>query len=643
MTPARSPPAVILQSGSPEREDMSIRAEHLVKTYGHHLVVNHVSFEVAEGECFVLLGPSGSGKSTVLRILAGLTQADMGHVHLHGRDVSRLAPQQRDIGFVFQQYALFRHMTVGENVEFALKIRKVAKAERRSRRDELLELVGLVGFGGRYPHELSGGQQQRVALARALAHRPQVLLLDEPFGALDARIRTELRRSLRRIQRELAVTTIFVTHDQEEAFELADRMGVMNFGRLLEVGPPDELYLHPQTEFVAGFLGRANLLVGDCADDAVRLGDVRLPLATSSFDVHGKRRRVQVLFRPEDVAVEDRRDRVEWPILGEGEVEDTQITGSFERLRLRIPRLEGVRPIAPAVPFGANHMLVDATRSRHVARRLPLRPGDRAWIGLRRVHAITHGGLRLLLVSDAGTSSAVALEYGAALARLCFARVSLVVADPEDDADSRARHACELLGSELPELEVRRVGPEDEAPLLAEIERRPCDLVVVGSPLAASVPACEALLSAGEHHVLVVPGRRSLPRHALICAAAGEPGKLDVLLAGRLLAHLGAHATVLTVLREEAEPDARPRAERFLAAGLRSLALRSVEAQGKILEGEIVPTIADELRTGGYDLLVLGTAHGGPKARVTLEGVGARLLDVVDPVPVLLVGSGREE
>ena len=241
---------------------MSIVAENLVKAYDGHPVVNRVSLEVADGEFFVLLGPSGSGKSTVLRMIAGLVESDEGRVLLHGRDVTSLPPQRRGVGFVFQHYALFGHMSVGENIEFALKIRRVRSAERRRRRDELLELVGLAGLGERMPTQLSGGQRQRVALARALAHNPDVLLLDEPFGALDAKIRVELRRSIRAIQRELGIATIFVTHDQEEAFELADRLGIVDFGRLLEVGPPHELYLRPQTEFVATFLGTANLWSG---------------------------------------------------------------------------------------------------------------------------------------------------------------------------------------------------------------------------------------------------------------------------------------------------------------------------------------------------------------------------------------------
>nr|MBP8252755.1 ABC transporter ATP-binding protein [Herpetosiphon sp.] len=251
---------------------MSIVIDQLTKRYEQQAVVNRVQLTINDGEFFVLLGPSGSGKSTLLRMLAGLISNDEGRVLLHGRDVTKLPPQARDVGFVFQNYALFEHMNVGDNIEFALKIRKVSAAERQRRRDTLLDMVGLAGLAKRLPRQLSGGQQQRVALARALAHNPAVLLLDEPFGALDAKIRSELRRNLRGIQRELGITAIFVTHDQDEAFELADRIGVMNHGRLLEVGTPSELYQRPQTDFVATFLGSANVMLGTCDERGMYVG-----------------------------------------------------------------------------------------------------------------------------------------------------------------------------------------------------------------------------------------------------------------------------------------------------------------------------------------------------------------------------------
>ena len=215
------------------------------------MTVDRVNLEVEKGELFVLLGASGSGKSTILRLIAGLIMPDEGTIHLEGRDVTHVPTQERGVGFVFQNYSIFRHMTVAENIEFGLRIRGVKKSERADRRDELLDLVGLGGLGGRYESQISGGQQQRVALARALAYRPQVLLLDEPFGALDVKIRAQLRQSLKEIQRSLGVTTILVTHDQEEAFELGSRIGVVDRGRLLEVGTPDRLYERPSSLYVA--------------------------------------------------------------------------------------------------------------------------------------------------------------------------------------------------------------------------------------------------------------------------------------------------------------------------------------------------------------------------------------------------------
>ncbi len=310
---------------------MSIVLEHLMKRYDGHPVVNNVSLEVADGEFFVLLGSSGSGKTTVLNMVAGLIRTDQGRILLHGRDVTHLPTQERQVGMVFQNYALFQHMTVADNIEFGLQTRKVPKAERRHRRHELLELVGLSGLGDRLPKQISGGQQQRVALARALAYNPDVLLLDEPLGALDAKIRLELRRTLKTIQRETGITTILVTHDQEEAFELADRLGVMSFGRLMEIGYPEDLYKRPQTEFVATFLGTANLLVGQAQGEGVQLGALTFPLQDSSSLLHHDDR-VQVLFRPEDVVLAPSPQDLGAPRLGQGEVEQVTFGGAFERL-----------------------------------------------------------------------------------------------------------------------------------------------------------------------------------------------------------------------------------------------------------------------------------------------------------------------
>ncbi|MDF2749361.1 MAG: sulfate transporter, ATPase subunit [Gaiellaceae bacterium] len=239
-----------------------IEVRGVTKRFGTFRALDDVSLAVGPGSLTALLGPSGSGKSTLLRVIAGLEQPDDGQVLISGEDATALAPQQRGVGFVFQHYAVFKHMTVRDNIGFGLSVRKRPKAEIRTRVDELLELVQLQPFAHRYPAQLSGGQRQRMALARALAVEPEVLLLDEPFGALDARVRAELRDWLRGLHQEVHVTTVFVTHDQEEAMEVADQVAVMNGGRVEQVGGPRDLYEHPATEFVMSFVGPVNR-VGD--------------------------------------------------------------------------------------------------------------------------------------------------------------------------------------------------------------------------------------------------------------------------------------------------------------------------------------------------------------------------------------------
>jgi sulfate transport system ATP-binding protein len=387
---------------------MAIVLERVVKAIGGHTVVNEVSLEIDDGAFFVLLGPSGSGKSTVLRIVAGLAPLDQGRVLLHGRDVTHLAPQARRVGFVFQHYALFRHMTVAENVEFALRVRRAPRAERRRRGEALLELVGLRGLGGRMPRQLSGGQQQRVALARALASDPEVLLLDEPLGALDAQIRAELRVALKAIQREVGVTTVLVTHDQEEAFELADRIGVLVGGRLMEAGTPEDLYLRPRSEQVAVFLGAGNLLAGVRDGDLVRLGPLAFPLGplgslnrlaagADGPDRAGEpaaSRRVEVMVRPEDVLLAPDARSLEDQALAEGEVERSAFAGSLERLRVRLPPIDGLLGLVPAPPAGSRGVVLDVARSREESRLFALRPGHPVWVGVRHVHALAEAAVR---------------------------------------------------------------------------------------------------------------------------------------------------------------------------------------------------------------------------------------------------------
>lgn len=302
---------------------MTISVSHAVKTYGDFRALDDISVDIPEGSLTALLGPSGSGKSTLLRTIAGLEQPDSGVVTIDGRDVTRLSPQDRGIGFVFQHYAAFKHMTVRDNVAFGLVVRKRPKKEIDARVDELLEIVGLAGYQSRFPGQLSGGQRQRMALARALAPNPGVLLLDEPFGALDAKVREDLRTWLRHMHEEFTVTTVLVTHDQEEALDVADRIAVLSAGKIEQVGEPAELYDRPKTPFVQAFLGHVTELDGR----TVRPHDIRLgrtsDLAVLSNEIPATQVREAVIER---VAVLGFEVRVELQDAASGTPFTAQVT-----------------------------------------------------------------------------------------------------------------------------------------------------------------------------------------------------------------------------------------------------------------------------------------------------------------------------
>jgi len=280
-------------------EGATVNLVGVVKTFGAHRALNSIDLSIAPGEFVALLGPSGCGKTTALRALSGLEQVDSGQILIDGEDVASVPTNKRDIGMVFQSYSLFPHMTAIENVEFGLRMRKVGAAERRERAAEALEMVGLGTFATRFAHQLSGGQQQRVALARALVTRPRVLLLDEPLSALDAKVRVQLRDEIRRIQTELGITTVFVTHDQEEALAVADRVAVMREGEIEQIGTPEELYTTPATAFVADFVGLSNRVPADLIDGVVHVHGSKLTLLGEPLD-DGP---VTAYIRPEDVAL----------------------------------------------------------------------------------------------------------------------------------------------------------------------------------------------------------------------------------------------------------------------------------------------------------------------------------------------------
>ena len=308
---------------------MSIKIEHLQKTFGTFTALDDVSLDIRQGELLALLGPSGSGKTTLLRVIAGLEQADGGRVLFDGEDAATLSVQARRAGFVFQHYALFRHLTVEENIAFGLRVRRgkarVAEAAVRARVAELLSLVQLDGLGGRYPAQLSGGQRQRVALARALAIEPRVLLLDEPFGALDAQVRRDLRRWLRELHDRTGLTTIFVTHDQEEALELADRVAILNRGRIEQLGSPADAYDAPVSPFVYSFVGAVNRLPAHWQSGALHAAG--LPLVAHGEGGEGD---AEVFVRPEDLRLVD--GEAGWPATVIG----SQRNGPRLRLRARL-------------------------------------------------------------------------------------------------------------------------------------------------------------------------------------------------------------------------------------------------------------------------------------------------------------------
>jgi spermidine/putrescine transport system ATP-binding protein len=293
--------------------DVDVRLVDVVKRFGEAVAVDHISLEVRDGEFFSLLGPSGCGKTTTLRMIGGFEEPTSGLIELQGQDVTWLPPYERNVNTVFQSYALFPHLTIFENVAFGLRRKKVRDSEIKSRVSEMLQLVELPGYERRKPTQISGGQAQRVALARALINRPAVLLLDEPLGALDLKLRRQMQVELKRIQQEVGITFIYVTHDQEEAMTMSDRIAVMNKGRYEQLGDPESLYERPTTRFVAGFLGVSNLLPGavegsDAQHASVRLADDTVVRAPKSLV--GDRARVAIGVRPEKIRLREETDAV---------------------------------------------------------------------------------------------------------------------------------------------------------------------------------------------------------------------------------------------------------------------------------------------------------------------------------------------
>ncbi|MGB5102572.1 MAG: ATP-binding cassette domain-containing protein [Steroidobacteraceae bacterium] len=544
---------------------MSIELDQVTKRYQSAPVVNDVSLKVDQGEFLVLLGPSGSGKSTLLRAIAGLTGIDHGRVSLHGHDVTGVPARQREVGFVFQHYALFRHMTVANNIEFAMRVRGVRAAERRSRRREMLRLVALEGMDERLPSELSGGQQQRVAVARALAHRPRVLLMDEPFGALDAKIREELRRTIRQIQRELGIATILVTHDQEEAFALADRIGVMNQGRLLECGPPEDLYTRPATRFVATFLGAANLMLGYRTPGGLRFAPPAAPGTPP--------REVVTVLRPEEVELAAGAEAIRANFVGYGEVEEILFAGSVERLRVRMPG-DGPTAVAPGRD-DATGAVLEVSRTLPEQRQLPVAVGRCVAVGARRTHVLPTPISSFTVVAD-------------------------------DDAPARGLAESPLLVTLASRMQTRlnvRAGRRDAVP--------------PGMPVLATGPGSAGIvqwhLEHGAEHLLCLPPGASMPGHVVIHVADAVASRRTFAVAASLLRHVPAEAIYLAVRATATSESARAEGMRaLLDARSGALAEHGLDMRTEVRAGDANVEIVRELLAHEPSMLVLGI--DGPDA-----------------------------
>jgi len=561
---------------------MSITLDQVTKRYQGSPVVNDVSLEVGEGEFYVLLGPSGSGKSTLLRAIAGLTGVDHGRISLHGNDVTHVSARQRGVGLVFQNYALFRHMTVGENIEFALKVRRMKAADRLERRKELLRLVALEGMDDRLPTQLSGGQQQRVAVARALAHKPPVLLLDEPFGALDAKIREELRRTIRQVQRELKITTVLVTHDQEEAFALADRIGVMNLGRLLESGQPDELYARPATRFVATFLGAANLLLARQTEQGIRFGAAPVSARRVEKMEGAREQEVVAVLRPEEVELAPTRDNLRTNFIANGIVEELVFTGALERMRIRMADGAASSQIATTMTADgqAPAALLDVTRTQHEQRTFPLVLGQTVAIGVRRIHVLP-------------TPLSSYTAYGADTA----------------SCEQLARHPLLV---ELASRMKTRIVKRSEAPL-ATCDA-PAGAPVTGVAVIASGPKTaeqlQWLLKNGAGEVLVLPPQSASPQRVLIHWADDSARRSTLAVAASLLRHVAAEAVYIGILPEGSGGESqRPLGVRtLLDARSEAQAVHGLEMRTELRFGAAADELRRQLSETPDQMLILGVS-----------------------------------
>jgi sulfate/thiosulfate transport system ATP-binding protein len=365
----------------------AISVKDISKSFGLQRTLTNINFNINEGEIFVVLGPSGSGKSTLLRIIAGLIEPDNGDIFLSGQLSTKLPPQKRNLGVVFQEHALFTRMTIEENISFGLRVSRGKTINIRQKVNEMLSLIRLEGHKGKYPSQLSGGQRQRVALARALAFNPSAVLFDEPFSALDAATRVAIRREVRELLGSMNIAAMFITHDQEEALELGDRIAVLNNGEIEQIGTPFEVYNHPVNEFVAGFLGVANVILGRWHNGYVSIGSIRIEAPTERLYLVNNQA-IKVIFRPEDIAINFQAQLLGTPYyLGRGVVESISYVGPTERLVVRL----SLTPAQTNSSLDPSEGLpITVTRTKWEATEMALSIGDPVVVGLKDYRILPH-------------------------------------------------------------------------------------------------------------------------------------------------------------------------------------------------------------------------------------------------------------
>lgn len=587
---------------------MSIVFEQVTKRFRDLPVVNEVSLQIETGEFFVLLGPSGSGKSTLIRAAAGLTDVDHGRISFHGSDVTHVPAKSRGVGLVFQNYALFRHMTVGENVEFALRVRGVRRVTRQRRREELLELMGLKGYGNRMPGELSGGQQQRVAVARALAHEPAVLLMDEPFGALDAKIRVELRDTIRQVQRSLGMTTILITHDQEEAFALADRVGVMHNGRLLEVGPAERLYRYPATRFVATFLGAANLLLGQLSTDGLRLGISSISCG-DALDSADATREVVTVIRPEDIEIADSERHLRSAPFAEGIVEGVSFGGGIERLAVRLtPSAALESAVRLDSNTAASAVTVEVSRPTNEQSLVKATVGRTVSLGIRRFHILPTPISSYRIFRAASANAIMAQPLFKQLVDSMRARVlDPTVATAGSGTESSVRSGVTVI--ENSDESLRSIG--------------------------------EALQQ-GARRLLVLPESKNIPQEVLIYCDSEMSRRATLGLVASTLRHMPATATFVNIQGANADrPEVVNNFRRALDARAELLELHGLDVRTDVHIGELRDWVHDLAAHRAGALVVLGLEGTAVEIDSILKRTFSPLFIGSSPHAVLVCCSGQ--